>query len=402
MEHLPELGGVRVDLRQPLSGDEADGVTCIVVKLQDGFHELVEVQRDKGCGGHARVLPEVVDHLPERVDLLDDGVGRPLEKLQVLFLGQLGVKLPGQPFGGKPDGRERILDLVRKAAGDLAPGGGSLRLHEGGHVVEDEHGPRLGAELHGRSFQVERNRHAVLFKLEVEGFGGRADALPVLIFLEGRNEFGQRIAKGGARHHVLLAHDAACRLIGRDDRVPVVHDHDARRNVAEHALQKRLGLLGLQALQLEAASGFGHFLDHRVEGAGQHVDFVAALELADRHEVARGHASGAFGKLHDGRRRPACKGQRSENAREDGEQDDERERQRVKRGHGALAVGQLLVLAVACDERGRMKPDRLVDGLGQLQEELLAAGGLGKQSRGLEVGEGRSVQRRNGDDDAYA
>ena len=38
----------------------------------------------------------------------------------------------------------------------------------------------------------------------------------------------------------------------------------------------------------------------------------------------------------------------------------------------------------------------------QLQEELLAAGGLGKQSRGLEVGEGRSVQRRNGDDDAYA
>ena len=106
--------------------------------------------------------------------------------------------------------------------------------------------------------------------------------------------------------------------------------------------------------------------------------------------------------LHDGRRRPACKGQRSENAREDGEQDDERERQRVKRGHGALAVGQLLVLAVACDERGRMKPDCLVDGLGQLQEELLAAGGLGKQSRGLEVGEGRSVQRRNGDDDAYA
>jgi hypothetical protein len=48
------------------------------------------------------------------------------------------AELAAQPLGGELDRRQRVLDLVGDAAGDVAPGGHALGDDEVGHVVEGD------------------------------------------------------------------------------------------------------------------------------------------------------------------------------------------------------------------------------------------------------------------------
>ena len=85
--------------------------------------------------GHARETREFVDHPPDVVDLAHDGVGALLEHAAVVFADHLAV-FAAQPFGRQLNRRQRVLDLVRDAAGDVGPGRGALRGDQFGDVVE--------------------------------------------------------------------------------------------------------------------------------------------------------------------------------------------------------------------------------------------------------------------------
>ena len=52
--------------------------------------------------------------------------------------GDLVAVFALQPFGRELDRRQRILDLVRDAPRHVGPGGGALRRHEIGDVVEGD------------------------------------------------------------------------------------------------------------------------------------------------------------------------------------------------------------------------------------------------------------------------
>ena len=75
----------------------------------------------------ARVFAERVDHLLHRLDLLHDRVRRAVEHLRILLRSSL-QELAAHALGRELDRRQRILDLVREPARDLAPGRIALRL----------------------------------------------------------------------------------------------------------------------------------------------------------------------------------------------------------------------------------------------------------------------------------
>ena len=53
--------------------------------------------------------------------------------------GRRAGEMAPQPLGRELDRRERVLDLVRQAARDLAPRGDLLRADERRHVVQHQH-----------------------------------------------------------------------------------------------------------------------------------------------------------------------------------------------------------------------------------------------------------------------
>lgn len=87
--------------------------------------------------GHARKGREFVHHAADVLHLAYDRVRALVEDSSVFLVYLLTVPAP-QPFGRKLDRRQRILDLVRDAAGDVRPGGGTLRDHQIRDVVDGD------------------------------------------------------------------------------------------------------------------------------------------------------------------------------------------------------------------------------------------------------------------------
>jgi hypothetical protein len=99
-------------LGHPLGEDRgADQLGGILVGELRGRHP--------GEGGELVHHPADVAHLPH------DGVGAAVEDLDLLGGDVLAEFLP-QPFCRELDRRQRVLDLVGDAAGDVAPGGVAL------------------------------------------------------------------------------------------------------------------------------------------------------------------------------------------------------------------------------------------------------------------------------------
>ena len=111
-----------------------------------------------GARVHARgvrVLGEVVDHALQRGHVRHDGARGALQHLG-LGRGQLVLQLVLQALGGELDRGERVLDLVREAARDLAPGGVALRLDQVGDVVEHHDVAVVAALRQPRAAQQQR------------------------------------------------------------------------------------------------------------------------------------------------------------------------------------------------------------------------------------------------------
>ena len=73
---------------------------------------------------------------PMSLDLADDRVGALVEHLAVL--GDDLAVAAADALGRQLDRRQRVLDLVGDAARHVGPGGGALRLHEIGDVVDGD------------------------------------------------------------------------------------------------------------------------------------------------------------------------------------------------------------------------------------------------------------------------
>ncbi len=106
-------------------------------------HAIGEVVARRPRLRHAREGGELVDHALDVVDLADDRVGALVE--HVLALDDVAAVAALEPLGGKLDRRQRILDLVGDAAGDVGPGGGALRGDEIGDVVERDDAAAVAA-----------------------------------------------------------------------------------------------------------------------------------------------------------------------------------------------------------------------------------------------------------------
>ena len=99
-------------------------------------HRVGDVLRRHHRLRHAGEAGELVDHAADVVDLAHDGVGALLEHGAILD-DRLAV-FAAQPLRRKLDRRERVLDLMGDAAGDVGPGRGALRGDQLGDVVEGD------------------------------------------------------------------------------------------------------------------------------------------------------------------------------------------------------------------------------------------------------------------------
>ena len=80
---------------------------------------------------------EFIDHAADILDLADDRVGALIEDGPVVLIDLLAVAAL-EALGRKLDRRQRVLDLMGDAAGDVRPGGRALGDDEIGDVVEGD------------------------------------------------------------------------------------------------------------------------------------------------------------------------------------------------------------------------------------------------------------------------
>lgn len=80
---------------------------------------------------------ELVHHLAQVPHLADDRAGQLVEQFAVLL--DLAGIAAADAFGGKLDRRQRVLDFVRDAAGNVRPGGLALVKQLAGDVLEGDH-----------------------------------------------------------------------------------------------------------------------------------------------------------------------------------------------------------------------------------------------------------------------
>jgi hypothetical protein len=125
---------------------ELRGTVLDPVKIHDFGNQLVQIEAREMHVRRPRIFAEGIDHLLHRIHLGDDGVGGAFEYLRILRI-HAAEKFALHALGGQLDRRQRILDFVRQAARDLAPGRIPLRLQQGRNVVEYQHHARRAAEV---------------------------------------------------------------------------------------------------------------------------------------------------------------------------------------------------------------------------------------------------------------
>src|SRR3546814_19273013 len=91
---------------------------------------------------HPRKGRELVEHAPDVADVAHDGIGADLEGLGVAR--DLDDILALQALGGELDRGQRVLDLVRDAAGDVRPRRLAMGRQELGDLVDGDERKQVG------------------------------------------------------------------------------------------------------------------------------------------------------------------------------------------------------------------------------------------------------------------
>ncbi len=140
-EHAAQKDAIGPDRRKVFGegGFYDDAIETAGENLQGFVDKSGGVSRLKLGAGKAHELRELIDQIGERGDFAFDQARAFLNQASELGIGwrrrgqrictRLGATFEkaGESLGGELDGRERILDFVRDAAGDFLPGGELLR-----------------------------------------------------------------------------------------------------------------------------------------------------------------------------------------------------------------------------------------------------------------------------------
>ena len=115
---------------------EGDVVMRHFLQEQGLAHEIAGVFRAENGLGQPREGRKFVDHLPEVADLADDRRRQLLEQFRISL--DLAAVAALETLGRELDRGERVLDLVRDAAGNVGPCGAALIEQLAGDVLEGD------------------------------------------------------------------------------------------------------------------------------------------------------------------------------------------------------------------------------------------------------------------------
>ena len=150
--------------------------------------------------------------------MANDGFRTPIKGFQV-GLDVLSV-FSAQAFGRELDRRQRVLDLVGDAAGDVLPGGVALRRDETGYVVEGQNKAVIRGAA-GAKAQATRVRAAGDVDLRLGAGGGMGGLFHQ--FREFRGEITQPLAVRGVGRQAEQGHGLA--VDGGNTALAVEADH---------------------------------------------------------------------------------------------------------------------------------------------------------------------------------
>src|SRR3546814_20287001 len=115
----------------------SDGSSDVSSADQNGLtQDIARIRDSEGRLGHPREARKFVDHAPHVMNLPDHRIGKLAEGRRIAL--DLVAKAALEPFGGKLDRRQRILDFMRDTPRDVGPGSAALIEQLLRHVLETE------------------------------------------------------------------------------------------------------------------------------------------------------------------------------------------------------------------------------------------------------------------------
>ena len=217
-----------------------------------------------------------------------------------------------QALGRQLDRRERVLDLVREAARDLAPGDRALGRDHVGDVVE--HDDEAAARPH-RQARAAREQGEVV---AVFGAGTARDLdllLPVpapapaargrlrALRREGPGDGAgkhfqplDRVERTAGQRRDVDLQDAVHGIVRVDDDAVGIHHDHAGRHVGQHGLQVGLGAFQRGAVAFDGGARLEQLARHRVERLRERAQFVVGLDDRARRQVALRDGTRALGQ----------------------------------------------------------------------------------------------------------
>ena len=288
-----ELLAVEIDGRKA-GGEAGVNRNAVEAAVKDGEglgDQFVQVAADRLRGGKAGELGELVDQRFDGFDGLGNGGGAFVENAVGRRRNVDAIDLARNALGGEGDGRQRILDFVRHAAGHFVPGGGLLRAQQFAGVLEhdDEAGGQLLFERGDRDGNLQLARGVAHFEL-AGGGAGAAGALHQVLDFRGVVA-GKEVFEAGGPGDGFGRQDLGKRTVDALDRAVGGDGDHAGRNTFENRLGKAVAPVEFAAAGFESR---GHLVEvaheqgqfvHRahVHAVGE----IALAHLAARHAAAR-------------------------------------------------------------------------------------------------------------------
>ena len=344
------------------------------------LHDLANVLRRERGLRHARERGELVDHRLDVPDLADDRVRQLVEGLAILVND--AAILAANALGRKLDRRQRILDLVGNAAGDIAPGGRALRGNELGDVVE-RHDTALVAALGLRLLLGHLDGKDAL--LIADHHGDLAVRTPLAVRLLGRlravrskgwDRLGDRTAKKVVG---LDAEKTFGGRVGNTDYSRRIETDHARADAREHGLHEAAALIESTALTMKLAR-------HQVEVVREAPQIAfAAIERQLHAQVAGGDLLRGADQATDRRHELARKPEAHPDRRQDAGQRQHEVHEAVHELETAARLQQPLVLGDASLRARKMPDDARIYAAGNIEIVARIACELGNGGNAIAV-----------------